>query len=279
LPGWMTDQTARAAIEQASRKLAAVSDTPRLDAELLAAYALNLDRETLILNHLNAPEPFGFEELIARRLAHEPVAYITGERDFWDLTLKVGPGVLIPRPDSETLIEAAIAHFAGSAPQSILDLGTGSGALLLAALSHWPQAAGIGVDQSEIALEMAEANAFRLGFGGRSLWRKGDWAEGIEMTFDLILCNPPYVEDDAELAPQVSAHEPAIALFAGPDGLDDYRRLAPQLPPLIADGGCAILEIGHEQAGAVYALRTAQGLKTAIKQDLGGRDRAVIATK
>jgi release factor glutamine methyltransferase len=276
----MTDpHSLRAALESSAAQLAAISDTPRLDAELLAAYALSMDRETLILKHLDVPTPAGFDDLIARRLAHEPVAYITGERDFWDLTLKVGPGVLIPRPDSETLIEAAITHFEGTAPRSVLDLGTGSGALLLAALSHWPQAAGIGVDQSEVALEMAEANGFRLGFGGRCLWRRGDWAEGIEMEVDLILCNPPYVETGAALAPQVSAFEPASALFAGEDGLDDYRRIAPQLPSLVALGGCAILEIGHQQAAAVTALLSAQGLKTAVKQDLGGRDRAVIATK
>ncbi len=260
-------------------RLSGVSDTPRLDAEVLAAYALSLDRQTMILTALDVPEPFGFEDLIARRAAHEPVAYITGERDFWTITLRVGPGVLIPRPDSETLIEAAVAHFGKRSPQSILDLGTGSGALLLAALSHWPSAAGIGVDASDVALEIARANAERLNLAGRALMRKGDWVEGIDAQFDLILCNPPYVETRAVLAPEVRDHEPAEALFAGEDGLDDYRRLAPRLGCLLAPDGVAAIEIGYEQGDSAGDLFARQGFVVSVRQDLGGRDRCLILTR
>lgn len=267
----------REALTRAADLLSSVSDTPRLDAELLMAHALNVDRSTLLLRHMAAPEPEGFAALLARRLAHEPIAYITGTRDFWTISLSIAPGVLIPRADSETLVEAAVAHFEGRAPARILDLGTGSGALLLAALNQWPDAHGLGIDRSERALEIAELNADDLGMDERARFRLGNWCEGLAGQFDLILCNPPYVETTADLAAQVRDFEPVSALYAGPDGLDDYRRIAPQLSPLIAAGGCAILEIGFEQAAAVTALLAAQGLKTTVKQDLGGRDRAVIA--
>jgi release factor glutamine methyltransferase len=271
--------TVRAALISATTVLSPLSDTARLDAELLTAYALNVDRNILIQKFLDAPAPFGLDALIARRLAHEPIAYITGERDFWTLTLRVAPGVLIPRPDSETLIDAAIDHFGDRAPKSVLDLGTGSGALLLAALSHWPQAAGIGVDCSEVALEIARGNAFRLGLAGRAMFRQGDWAVDIEAQFDLILCNPPYVETSAALAATVLDYEPHSALFAGVDGLDDYRRIAPQLSRLLALGGCAVLEIGHEQAESAGMLFKAQGFDVSVRQDLGKRDRCLVLTR
>lgn len=267
----------RDALNHAAQVLTPVSDTPRLDAELLMAHALDVARNTLLLRHMDAPEPAGFDPLLTRRLAHEPVAYITGTRDFWTISLHVAPGVLIPRADSETLIEAAVAHFGGKSPQRILDLGTGSGALLLAALSIWPEAKGLGIDRSECALEIATRNASDLGTADRAEFRLGNWCDGLLGAFDLILCNPPYVEEAARLDRQVRDYEPASALFGGVDGLDEYRRIAPQLPPLITPGGCAILEIGHEQAAAVTALLNGQGLKTSIGQDLGGRDRAVIA--
>ena len=269
--------TLRAALADAARRLSAVSATARLDAELLAAYAFNTTRSTLILKHLEGPVPAGFVELIARRITHEPVAYITGETDFWTLTLRVSPDVLIPRADSETLIEAAIAHFGDTAPRSVLDLGTGSGALLLAALSHWPQAAGIGVDASEAALDIAQRNADRLRLASRTMFRQGNWAQDVKAQFDLILCNPPYVETGATLSPEVLG-EPHDALFAGEDGLDDYRRLAPQLLPLLAPGGCAAIEIGSTQAGSASALFSAQGFQITIRQDLGGHNRCLTLT-
>ena len=268
---------AREALNAAARSLEAVSDTPRLDAELLMAHAVGVDRNTLILSHLDTHSPAAFDPLLARRLAREPVAYIVGTRDFWTITLKVAPGVLIPRPDSETLIEAAMAHFGGHSPSRILDLGTGSGALLLAALSEWPEATGIGVDASQVAISIARDNAATLGLTPRATVQEGDWAEGLAGIFDLILCNPPYVETGATLVPEV-LNEPHEALFAGEDGLDDYRRLAPQIGPLLSPRGCAVIEIGATQAGPTSALFEAAGFSVSIRKDLGGRDRCLVLT-
>jgi release factor glutamine methyltransferase len=266
----------RFALVEASRDLAAVSDTPRLDAELLMAHALGITREDLLLRHLDAPTPPAFVPFLARRIAHEPLAYITGTRAFWSIDLAVGPGVLIPRPDSETLIEAAIDHFRARAPATVLDLGTGPGTLLLAALAEWPAATGLGIDASEEALAYARRNADALGLADRAQLHTGNWAEDITGTFDLILCNPPYIATDEQLPADVADHEPPSALFAGPDGLDDYRILAPQIARLIAPGGMAAVEIGHTQAAPVSALFAAQGLATRVAHDLAGRTRAVI---
>ncbi|MGE4321487.1 MAG: peptide chain release factor N(5)-glutamine methyltransferase [Sphingobium sp.] len=266
-----------AALHAAAGRLAAVSATPRLDAELLLAHALGLSRSDLLLRQRDLTVPKGFLALIDRRLGHEPVAYITGRRDFWTITVTVTPDVLIPRPDSETLIEAAVGHFAGRAPATVLDLGTGSGALLLAALDQWPDARGVGVDISPAALAVAQGNADRLGFAGRADFRQGDWTGGIASRFDLLLINPPYITSDTVLAADV-LREPHGALFAGQDGLDDYRRIAPHLPALIAPGGMAAIEIGFDQRIAVTALISAQGLCVASRADLAGHDRCLIAT-
>jgi release factor glutamine methyltransferase len=264
-------------VAEAATRLAPMSDSPRLDAELLLAHALGVDRNRLLFDlGDDRPVPAGFEALLARRLAHEPIAYILSERDFWTLTLAVGPGVLIPRPDSETLVEAAIAHFKDQAPSRILDLGTGSGALLLACLDHWLQATGLGIDASAVALDYARANAGRNGLADRVEFRLGDWCAGLDARFDLILCNPPYVEADAELAPQVKAYEPASALFAGTEGLDDYRRLIPQLPARLAPGGIAVLELGAGQAPAVAAIARQAGMGSWTRKDLGGHERALV---
>jgi release factor glutamine methyltransferase len=266
----------RAALAEATTRLAPLSDTPRLDAELLMAHALDGTREELLLRLLDAPAPEGFRALLARRLAHEPVAYITGMRDFWTISLHVAPGVLIPRADSETLIEAAMAHFKGEGPKSILDLGTGSGALLLAALSEWPEARALGIDVSATALKIATDNAKRLGL--KAEFRTGDWCAGIDETFDLILCNPPYVDRAAALPPQVALYEPHQALFADDQGLADYQILAPQIAKLIAPGGCAVVEIGHDQAAVVTALFAGEGLVVSLHRDLAGRDRCLKLT-
>lgn len=269
--------TTAATLAEATATLGAISDTPRLDAELLMAHALGIEREQLLLDGNRLPVPDAFAGLIARRMAHEPVAYILGHRDFWSIRLNVGPGVLIPRPDSETLIEAALAHCPNrGAPLRILDMGTGPGTLLLAALSEFPGAHGLGVDASDFALDYARRNADTLGMADRALFRKGDWAEGLDGEFDLILCNPPYVESDARLDRQVAEFEPAGALFAGPDGLDDYRRIIPKLPSLLAQDGLAVLEIGHRQAAAVGRLVEEAGMRWHCHQDLGGRDRAIL---
>ncbi|MFD1613306.1 peptide chain release factor N(5)-glutamine methyltransferase [Sphingomonas tabacisoli] len=267
----------RAALADAAKRLERTSETPRLDAELLLAHALGISREALLLG----PErsiPAAFDTLLRRRLAHEPVAYITGTKHFWTLELAVTPDVLIPRPDSETLIEAAIAHFGKRIPESVLDLGTGSGALLIAALDHWPDARGWGVDRSSAALAVASGNARRLGFAERARFLRGDWGDALDAQFDLILCNPPYIEANAALPPDVADHEPASALYAGPDGLDDYRRIAPELSRLLAPGGFGAIEIGSNQAKAVSALFRAQGLQVSVHKDLAGLDRCLGVT-
>ena len=278
-PARVNGRGVRSALAAATQRLAAVSDTPRLDVELLMAYALGTTREQLLLRHLDDPSPATFAALIDRRLTHEPIAYITGTRDFWTISLTVGPGVLIPRPDSETLIEAAIEHLPDiEAPLRILDLGTGPGTLLLAALAHWSEARGLGIDASPEALDYARRNAELLNLADRASFRSGNWADGVAGDFDLILCNPPYIAADESLPAEVFEHEPSAALFAGPDGLDDYRVIATQLPRLIAPGGMAAIEIGATQAEVVSALLIAQGLKVAVRRDLAGRDRCVIAT-
>lgn len=266
------------AIRAAAVHIAVASDTPRLDAELLMAHALGLSRTDMLLRQRDLTEPTGFDALVRRRVAGEPVAHILGVRDFWTITLAVTPDVLIPRPDSETLIEAAIAHFGASGPARILDLGTGSGALLLAALSEWPHASGIGIDASPATLAVAQGNAVRLGLAGRARFQPGDWAAGLEDVFDLILINPPYIGMDEPLHGDV-LHDPPSALFAGADGLDDYRRIAPDLPRLIAPGGCAAIEIGHRQAHSVAAIVATQGLRSTVRQDLGQRDRCLLVTR
>ena len=263
-----------AALARATELLAVTGDTPRLDAELLMAHALGVSRDELLLRRLDGPVPAAFAALLERRVAHEPVAYITGARGFWTIELEVTPDVLIPRPDSETLIEAAVAHFGALGPRTVLDLGTGSGALLLAALDQWPQATGVGLDTSDPALAVARRNADRLGIAARTRIGRGTWS-GEGGVFDLILCNPPYVAIDETLPLEVR-HEPAAALFAGVDGLDAYRALAPVLGRQIARGGLAAIEIGVSQREAVRGLLRAAGLESVARGDLAGRDRCVL---
>ena len=265
------------ALGRATEQLSKTSDTPRLDAEILMAAALSTSRDQLLLKNPNGQAPENFFEFIERRIKGEPIAYITGQRAFWTIDLAVGPGVLVPRPDSETLIIAAVEFFADTpGPARVLDLGTGPGTLLLAALDEWPKAIGLGIDSSEQALYYAERNAKRLGMSDRATFRQGNWAEGIEATFDLVLCNPPYVADDADTGLGVREFEPHEALFAGPDGLDEYRRLAPQLGRLLAPGGLAAIEIGFDQARTAAALFEAQGMKLHVATDFGGRVRTLL---
>ena len=200
------------AIRAAADRLAAVSDTARLDAELLMAHLFGASRSELLLRHMRDPVPPGFAALIERRNAHEPVAYITGRQEFYGLPLHVTPATLIPRGDSETLVEAALA--ARPDARRVLDLGTGSGALLLAVLAYLREAQGVGIDRSPAALAVAAGNAEQLGLRPQASFTPGDWhapgwAETLG-TFDLILCNPPYVEETAALDRQVRDHEPAI---------------------------------------------------------------------
>jgi release factor glutamine methyltransferase len=269
------------ALAQAAHALAATSETPRLDAELLMAHALRIERSDVLLRMRDLAVPPEFEALVQRRAAQEPVAYIRGYQDFWDLRLQVTPDTLIPRADSETLIEAAERHFSSRAhPAGIADLGTGSGALLLAALSLFPNATGIGIDASDAALMVAQRNTETLGFGERcqfihASWCDDGWAGRLGVC-DLVLCNPPYVESTLTLMPSVQNYEPHSALFAGPDGLDDYRILIPQIPALLSPTGIAIFEIGAEQANAVSDIARSAGLTAMTIADLAGKARAVV---
>lgn len=267
------------ALADAARQLEKSSDSARLDAELLMAEALNIDRDKLILSPPNRPVPDRFWTMIERRGEGEPVAYITGRRAFWNIELHVGPGVLVPRPDSEVLIASAIEHFEGTeGPERILDLGTGPGTLLLAALDIWTKATGLGIDVSRRAMSYASANARRLGFEQRVKWSQGNWADGLLEKFDLILCNPPYIADGADLGPGVREYEPDEALFAGREGLDAYRELAPQLPRLLERGGLAAVEIGFDQAQPVSALLARDGLRAKVANDLADRPRCLLLT-
>lgn len=291
-----SDGTVGEAIRAATEQLGV--PWARDDAEILMAHALGVTRSAMLLGHMRAPEPESFARMLERRLVHEPVAHIIGRAHFYGLDLVVTPDVLIPRGDSETLIEAARDRFIGRRPRRILDLGTGSGALLLAALSLWPEAEGIGVDSSLPALLVAMRNAQAhahvatgvVGSGHADIppppgdrgfvrliqrdWTEPGWADDLGR-FDLVIANPPYVEDGAALDPSVRDHEPAGALFAGPDGLAEYRVLIPQLSTLLAPGGAAVIEIGHRQAAAVTALAHEAGFAATLRRDLAGRPRAL----
>jgi release factor glutamine methyltransferase len=263
------------ALRDAAARLVGTSPTARLDAEMLMAHALGKTREGLLLGDRRGVAPDTFGDLVARRLASEPVAYITGTRDFWTIELRVTPDVLIPRPDSETLIEAALEHFAGRAPPlHILDLGTGSGALLLAALSEWPDAQGLGVDISPAALAVAQGNAEALGLGARARFVEGSWRGDPQA--DLVLCNPPYIGTEEALPAGVTEYEPASALWAGADGLDEYRAIAPLLD--FAPGGVAVIEIGMGQGESAAALFRAAGFAVSVRRDLERRNRCLVVT-
>ncbi len=266
-------------LREAAATLGATSETPRLDAELLMAHALGTSRSELLLRHQSAPVPASFAPLLTRRRTHEPIAYIVGAQEFYGLEFQVTPAVLIPRGDSEVLIDAARADLAERPPATILDLGTGSGALLMAALTVWPKASGMGIERSLGALAVAASNAARLGLAERARmlrgdWEQPDWASDLGH-FDLILVNPPYVEAEAQLATSVRDHEPAGALFAGAEGLDAYRVLIPQLPGLLAPGGLIMVEIGATQTGAVSAIAHQNGFAVTIHRDLGANPRAL----
>lgn len=270
-------QTVAQALRAATDVLGAKTDSARFDAEVLMAHALGVSRSDLFLRRMTDPVPAGFAALVERRAAQEPVAYIVGCQGFYGLDLLVTPDVLIPRADSEVLVEAAIAAVPGA--HRVLDCGTGSGALLLAVLAEMKNTSGLGMDRSAAALAVARTNAARLGLADRASfaladWHQPNWAQELG-PFDLILANPPYVEDAAEIEPTVRDHEPAEALFAGPEGLDDYRVLIPQLPALLSLGGAALVEIGYTQAEAVSAIARSAGFDVALHHDLGGRPRAL----
>jgi release factor glutamine methyltransferase len=269
---------------QAGQRLrGAAIEAPRLEARRLLAHVLNKSEEAL-LRDLRAPVPADqaqqFAALLARRIAHEPFAYLTGRVGFWTLDLEVSPATLIPRADSETLVEAALEACPDKgAALHVLDLGTGTGALLLAVLSELPAANGVGVDLKPEAAALAARNAARLGLAGRARFLAGDWAAALAGRFDLVLCNPPYIESAviAGLMPEVARHEPASALDGGADGLSAYRRIIADLSRLLAPRGVAVLELGAGQQAAVEALAKAAGLTPeACLADLGGIPRALV---
>jgi release factor glutamine methyltransferase len=263
------------ALREAASRLANTSDSARLDAELLMAHALGVSRSDLLLKHQRDAVPEEFGGLVKRRRAHEPVAYIVGHKEFYGRQFAVGPAVLIPRMDSEAVVAAALE--ACSNPHRVLDCGVGSGALLLTVLAEGG-GAGIGIDRSAEALACAADNARALGLTVMLLrrdWHVPDWIQGLGR-FDLILANPPYVEDDAPLAPDVREWEPGGALFAGADGLGDYRVLVPHLPSLLTKSGVAVLEIGATQAEQVAEIAAEAGFAGELRRDLAGRPRALI---
>jgi release factor glutamine methyltransferase len=271
--------TAGEALRHAAAALQAKGiEEARLEARLLLAHALGVERGVLIDRDLVIDAP-RFAALLQRRLAHEPLALITGRQGFWTLDLAVSPATLIPRADSETLITAAIAACGERPPRRILDLGTGTGCLLLAALEAFPAAFGVGVDLSPAAVLLARANAVGNRLAARAAFLAGDWAAALRGTFDLILSNPPYIPhaDLDGLMPEVALFEPARALDGGPDGLTAYRAILAALPALLAPDGTAILELGIGQAASVASLAERFGLKkTALCQDLGGIARALV---
>lgn len=277
----------RTLLEQAVAELAAAGvPEPRRDARLLLAAALGTDAAGLLARDDRPVEPEAvarFAAAVARRAAREPVSRILGMREFWSLRLIVTPATLDPRPDSETLVEAALDAVPDrAAPLRILDLGAGTGCLLLALLSELPQATGIGIDRDPDAVSAAAANAASLDLANRASFQVGDWAAGLAGPFDLIVSNPPYIPDVeiAGLAPEVARYEPRAALSGGADGLVAYRELAPQIARLLAPRGHAVLEFGARQDRAVGEILSAAGLEICgFRRDLSGILRCVVATR
>ncbi len=267
---------AEAVAAAAARLDAAGIPDARREARILLVAALNTDAAGLLRQ--TEIDPALLAPLLARRVAREPMAYILGRREFWGLSFAVTPAALIPRPDSETLLEAALAARPDrTTVRRILDLGTGTGCLLLAALTEFGDAYGIGVDLWPAAAALAQRNAVALGLGPRAAFLASDWAAALDARFDLVLCNPPYITSPelAGLMPEVARYEPRAALDGGADGLDAYRAVLAALPALLAPGGVAVLELGAGQAPAVMALAE-PGFIATPRPDLSGQDRALI---
>ncbi|MEJ0061643.1 MAG: peptide chain release factor N(5)-glutamine methyltransferase [Alphaproteobacteria bacterium] len=253
------------------------------DARILCAALLGLDRARLLTEGgriLSAEESAAIDDAIMRRAGGEPVARILGKKEFWSMEFAVNGATLIPRADSETLIDAVLALYPDRrAPLRILDLGTGTGCLLLALLGEFPFASGIGTDIAPEAVALAGQNAERLGFKERAEFKAGDWADGIAAPFDLIISNPPYIPnaDIAALDRDVRDYDPLLALDGGADGLDAYRALAKIIPGLLKSGGHAVIEIGYDQGLSAADIFTKVGFPPPkLRRDLGGQPRCLV---
>ncbi len=242
---------------------------------MLLAHALNTTQADLTRDWTHEVDVTSFDALLARRAVFEPMAYILGRQGFWSLDFLTSPATLIPRPDSETIVEAALDL---AAPARVLDLGTGTGCLLLSILHERPDAFGIGIDLAPEAAALARRNAQCLGLGSRAAFLCGDWAAALNGRFDLIVSNPPYIDSMAipYLMPDVRLYEPRAALDGGHDGLDAYRAILRMLPNLLTPLGQAVLELGIGQGAAIAALAKALGFKTRFRPDLAGIDRTII---
>jgi release factor glutamine methyltransferase len=262
-------------------------ESPALDARLLLAHAADLDAAALIARsneELPALAHRAFANHLRRREKGEPVARIFGEAEFYGLRLKLGPATLIPRPETETLVELVLAEARNRFPPnvSICDLGTGSGAIAIALLTELPEAHATATDISEEALSIAMLNAERHGVRSRMMFRRAAFGEALEGPFDIVVSNPPYIRSDviATLAREVRDHDPRAALDGGPDGLAAYRAILAHAPELLHDGGILALEIGYDQSESVAALCREAGFgQVAAYPDLAGRERVVMARK
>jgi release factor glutamine methyltransferase len=270
-------------IAAAARLRAAGVEEPRRDAQILLGHALGLGREAIQgypERALSAAEETIYTALLDRRSRREPVSHIIGHREFWSLLFRVTAAVLDPRPDSETLVAAVLDHLPDrTVPLRLLDLGTGSGCLLLALLHELPAATGVGVDISAAAIAVARENAGCLSLASRAAFLAADWTEGVVGSFDVAVANPPYIAepDLVALAPEVALYEPRVALVGGSDGLAAYRALAPQLRSVLRPGGLAAVEIGMGQDRAVTAIFSAAGLaQIDARKDLGGINRSLV---
>jgi release factor glutamine methyltransferase len=259
---------------------------PVIDARLLVEAAAEATRADIVGDPHRALTPeqeATLEDYLSRRERREPVSHILGRKGFWKIMLDVTPDVLTPRPDTETVVEWVLRDFPEHAAWSVLDLGVGSGAILLSILAERPAAKGLGVDVSEEALAVARDNAAHLGLAGRTALLRGDWTEGLaDASFDLVVSNPPYIASAVieTLEPEVRDHEPRIALEGGPDGLTHYRRLAPEILRVLKPGARFAVEIGYDQKEAVEALfRDAGAADVQTLRDLGDRDRVVAGAK
>jgi release factor glutamine methyltransferase len=277
----MTNPSIAQAIDDGAVRLAGISEAPRLEARVLLAHALGVHRDELIRDPVRRIDDAAYQVLLGRRVAREPLALIIGRREFWSLDFRVSSATLIPRPDSETLVEAAVGAFSGRPPpRAILDLGTGTGCLLLALLTEFPNAFGIGLDRGWAAAALAAENARQLGLTAKSAFVAGDWTAPLAGRFDLIVSNPPYIRsgDIPNLMPEVAAYEPGSALDGGADGYDAYRTIIAQLPVYLAPDGVAVLELGHGQATYVRELARDRGLWASLRLDLAEIPRAIVLT-